>query len=143
MSASTGPREAGRKPGDIVVYPVGPNTNINKGALVVTRGDGFAYPARLGAGASADLFLGIAYETVNNNPGSSGALTVRCYKRGAYQFALPSAVQANIGAKMYAADDQTLTTANVNGSNPNTLVGTAAALIDNGDVELWIENAVS
>ncbi|HLI49854.1 MAG TPA: capsid cement protein [Chthonomonas sp.] len=142
MAASTGPREAQRKPGQIVAYKMGA-VRINKGTLVVAyNADGYAYPARAGAATTADNFLGVAYETIDNSGGPAGAQSIRVQKTGTYVFALPSASQTLVGDAVYALDDQTLTTNTTNSSNPNTLVGYVVGVEDANDVRIRIDAAV-
>lgn len=142
MAASTGPREAQRKPGQIVAYKMGV-VRINKGTLVVAyNADGYAYPARAGASTPGDNFLGVAYETVDNSAGPAGSQTIRVQKTGTYVFAYPSATQTLVGDPIYAADDQTLTSTATNGSNPNTMVGYVVGIEDANDVRVRIDTSV-
>ena len=139
MAASTGPREASKKVGELQNYKMGA-VKINKGTLVFARAaDGFAYPARTLANIT-DLFLGVAYETVDNSAGAAGALSLRVEKQGSYVFPIAGAVQTQIGAIVYASDDQTLTAAS---STSVVAVGKIREIIDSGDVRIAIAPFVS
>ncbi len=136
MAASTGPREAQKKPGFLQSYALG-ICRINKGTMVSIRTDGYLYPAR--SGTASDSFVGVAYETVDNSTGAAGAAICRVEKSGSFVFGASSAAtQADIGQAYYAADDQTVTIANTG----NQLIGYAVEIIDSSDVRIRIDRAV-
>jgi hypothetical protein len=138
MAASTGPREAARKPSERQSYKIGA-VKINKGTLAFGRvADGFAYPARSVASIT-DVLLGVSYETVDNSAGAAGAKNILIEKSGSYVFALAT-TQASIGQPVYALDDQTLTL--VSGSTV-VLVGYIEEIIDAANVRIRINRAVN
>jgi len=55
-----------------------------------------------------DIFVGIAYENVDNSGGSAGDEKVRVYVDGDFEHALSSAAIADAGKPVYATDDSTL-----------------------------------
>jgi hypothetical protein len=135
MSASTAAREDSRKDGELVSYSIGA-VKINKGTFVSLRAaDGYVYPSR--SGTSTDIFVGVAYETVDNSGGSAGATTIRVWKRGTFNFAKASAVQTDLVSPMYAADDQTMTATSTN----NQLVGYPVGLVDSATLKVRIDLA--
>ncbi len=137
MAASTAPREALEKPGQIQYYNMGTGT-INKGTMVSLRTDGLAYPAR--SGTATDIFVGVAYETVTNPGSGSSPVPIRILKTGSYVFGTAAATaQTQIGQMFYAADDQTVTTTAAN----NQFVGYACEIVDSTDLRIRINRAVN
>jgi hypothetical protein len=137
MAASTGPREAARKPGQRTSYKIGA-VKINKGTVAFGRvADGFAYPARTTANTT-DVFLGVAFQTIDNSAGVAGATNILVEKSGSYVFALAT-TQVSLGQPVYASDDQTLTLAS---STSVVLVGYIEEIIDAANVRVRIDRAV-
>jgi len=137
MAASTIAREAARKEGDVVAYPVQAGVVINKGTLVFVDNTGFARPGR--SGTAGDVFVGVAYEGASNASGAAGALLVRVFKRGTFVFPKGAATApADLAAAFYAADDQTLTAT----AAGNQLVGYAVAVVDGVNLRVRIDRAV-
>lgn len=136
MPALTGAYDPQDKPGKLVSYRVGANAVIYKGALVSVRNDGYAYPSR--SGTSSDVFVGVAFETVDNTGGSAGAKSVRVWKEGTYVYNGSDFTQASTGQPMYAADDNTLTPTSTN----NQLVGYVVEVLSATQARVRINNAV-
>lgn len=133
----TAPYNPLAKQGNLVSYKVGANTVIYKGALVSVRtADGFAYPAR--SGTASDIFVGVAFETVNNAGGTGGAKTVRVVKEGTYVYSGTGLTQTLVGVPVYAADDGSLTTTATN----NQLVGYIVEVLSANQARIRIDNAV-
>jgi len=84
-------------------FKVKGSTTIYKGALVGLDSGGFARGLVAG-----DKCVGVAYEKIVNS-GTDGAVTVRVYTQGDFGLTLTGFAQANIGAPIYATDDDTLT----------------------------------
>ena len=82
MTATTTAREAKRKDGEIVAYPMAA-VKIPKGALVNINAAGYATNATDAAG---ETFAGVAYETVDNSAGSAGDLSIRVETTGTFVF---------------------------------------------------------
>lgn len=108
MSAATANREAKRTEGRLKAYPVKGSTTIYKGTLVGVDADG--YLVSLAHGTSGSIFVGVAYEKVDNSAGSSGDLSCRVHRDGEYEFVYNGgdATQANVGDQVYALDNQTV-----------------------------------
>jgi hypothetical protein len=138
MTALTQPFEAGRKDGESVYYPVAAGQLIYKGALVVTRGDGYVYNLRGPAADQNDVFLGLADETVDNVNGSAGALSIHVLKRGSFVKAAVSATQSLVAQAVYGVDDATVSTTSTNA----VLIGYVTELIDSATVRVRIDRAV-
>lgn len=109
MAATTVPRDAQRKEGDIVSYrlPASTSVTIYRGAMVnVYVADGYAYPGR--NGTATDKFVGVAAETVSGN-GTAGSARVDVLKSGSFIFAATGMAQTDVGKAVYVLDDQTVT----------------------------------
>jgi hypothetical protein len=138
MTALTQAFEPGRTDGKIVSYPVAAGVTIYKGSLLVTRGDGYAYPLRSPAASQPDVFIGIADETVNNSTGVAGALQIHVMKSGVFTLAYSGAVQATVGTAVYGADSGTGSSTTTNA----VLVGYAVQLTTSAYIRLRIDRAV-
>jgi hypothetical protein len=77
---------------------------VFKGALVEWDAAGFAQPVS-GAGS----FAGLAYEAMDNTGGAAGDARCRVFTQGDFEFPLAGATQADVGRRVYAGDDATLT----------------------------------
>ena len=137
MAASTAAREAARKEGVVVSYPVQAGVKINKGTLVSVDNTGYLRPGR--SGTATDAFAGVSYEGVDNTLGSAGAVSIRVYKTGTFIFAKGAATApADLAAAFYIADDQTLTAT----AASNQLAGYCEAILDAVNVRIRINRAV-
>ena len=83
--------------------PVKGGSHVFKGAFVGLNG-GCARGLLAG-----DLFVGVAYEEVDNSAGSDGALSVRVFTIGDFEHVLASASRVNNRSPVFASDDGTLT----------------------------------
>ncbi|MDR3709951.1 MAG: hypothetical protein P4L33_16770 [Capsulimonadaceae bacterium] len=137
MTALIAPREPGRKQGDTVLYGVAAGQKIFKGALVVTRGDGFVYNLRAPAASQPDVFLGLADETVDNTTGANGAASIHVLKTGTYLVSKASAVESDIAQPFYGLDDATVSSASTNA----VFVGYATELVDTATIRVKIDRA--
>ncbi len=87
--------------GDINEFPVIASDIIYEGAAVgLVTASGHARPL-----TSADQFVGFAEKKVDNSAGAAAAKNVRVFKRGAVKLAVTGAVITDIGAPVYASDD--------------------------------------
>jgi hypothetical protein len=106
MSALAANRYTKHRDGLVTAHPVADGAHIFKGSLVCAGTDGYAIP---GADTSGLSFLGVALEEADNTAGGDGELTVKVLTQGVFSFAKTGTItQANIGAKVYIADDQTV-----------------------------------
>ena len=136
MAASTQNREAGRKTGDIVSVPLQAAVKVNKGTLVNVDNTGYSRPAR--SGTATDVFAGVAYDGADNTLGAAGAINTRVYKSGTFLFPKSVATaQTDLGQKVYAADDQTVTLTATN----NQFVGIVVQVVDAANVRVRIDQA--
>jgi hypothetical protein len=133
--AATAKVDSQRKDSDLISYKMGA-VKIYKGTLVVVRADGYAYPAR--NSTATDVFIGVAYETVDNSAGAAGDKEVLVQTTGTFVFAKTTAVIADVGLAHYASDDQTIYQTSAN----NQLVGYAVGLEDTGHLRIRIDTAV-
>ena len=138
MTATTTAREAKRKDGQLIAYPMAA-VKIPKGALVNINSDGYATNA---TDASGETFAGVAYETVDNSAGSAGDLEIRIQTTGTFVFADGggNGAQTDVGLEFHVVDNQTVTDA----STTNDLVaGVAAESIDANNVRIRIDRHAS
>ena len=134
---STQAREAARKEGVVVNYPVQAGVKINKGTQVSVDSTGYLRPAR--SGTATDAFVGVAYEGVDNTLGAAGAVSIRVFKTGTFIFAKGAATApTDLAAPFYAADDQTLTAT----AASNQLTGYCEAIVDAVNLRIRIDRAV-
>lgn len=123
------------KEDNIFGYPVLTNTVIYKGAIVVVDDNGFAIPAT----DTANLrVVGVADDTVNNNPGASGAKWVRVTSGRAFLFAATSITQAMVGDPMFVVDDNTVDDAA--GSTNEVPVGRLVEFVSTTSGYVYIPN---
>lgn len=98
--------------------------------LVSVEAGGYAAPLTAG-----EVFLGVAYEEVDNSGGSDGDKSVRVYTQGDFDHALSGATIANVGDAVYATDDGTLTFT----STSNTYVGFCVDVPSSGSIILRLD----
>jgi hypothetical protein len=109
MSILTSDRNTEYSLGDLLSVPVAASTRIFAGSLVCVNALGYAVPAADTAGL---LFAGVATAQADNRTGGLGALSVVVRRRGRFRFNSASALdQSALGARVYAADDQTVAVA--------------------------------
>ena len=85
-------------------FPLAAGARVFRGAWVETNPDGFLRPV-----AGDGVFAGLAYEDADNSTGEAGDQSARVYTCGDFRAALIGATQADIGRRVYATDDDTLT----------------------------------
>ncbi len=114
MTATTTAREAKRKDGQLVAYPMAA-VKIPKGALVNINSAGYATNA---TDASGETFAGVAFETVDNSAGSAGDKSIRVHTTGTFEFIDGGAngAQTDVGAAFNIVDNQTVTDASTTNS---------------------------
>jgi hypothetical protein len=134
MPALSQPYETHEREGLIVAYPVKANTRIWKGALVCVDNTGYLVPAS----DTANLrFVGVAFESVDNTGGASGAKRCRVVKRGTFIYnRIGSFTQADIGTTARAVTDNEVAKTSTN----NIVVGTVVELLDGNRVRIRIDN---
>jgi hypothetical protein len=134
MPALQQPYEAHEREGLIVAYPVKANARIWKGALVCVDNTGYLVPAS----DTANLrFVGVAFESVDNMGGASGAKRCRVVKRGTFVYnRIGSFTQADIGTTARAITDNEVAKTSTN----NIVVGTVVELLDGNRVRIRIDN---
>jgi len=90
------------KEGKLIASPVEASLLIFQGALVKHNATGFLARSAAEAGAS---FAGVAYETVDNSAGVAGEKICKVEKKGSFLMDGTGFAQANVGAVVYAKDD--------------------------------------
>jgi hypothetical protein len=118
---------------DFEGYPVATGVRIFKGALVSVNSSGYARPLN-----TADKYVGIAEDTVDNTAGSNGAANVSVRRKTSVAFAVTGATIASVGAKVYASDDNTLTLT----ASTNLLVGIVRKALGGNRVAVELNAAV-
>lgn len=96
---------------------------IYEGAAVGDNGSGFARPLQ-----AADPFLGFALAKSDNSAGAAGAETVHLQSKGKIELAIGSLVQGDLGAAVYASDDNTFTKT----STSNSFIGRVTRFVSAG-----------
>ena len=115
--ASTAARDGRRKDADLQAYQMPASTTLYKETLISARvADGYAYSSR--SGTATDIFLGVAMETKTNGA-VAGATLLKVWKEGIFVFNASGLAQTDIGAAVYASDNDTVTKTSTN----NQLVG--------------------
>lgn len=111
MTALTADKEVEFDPNDLRSYPVAATTDIFLGALVCINAAGFALPA---SDTDGLIFVGVASERADNNPGAAGDIRVKVRRTGQHRMVAAGLTVADTGEKVYATDDQlvALTTTN-------------------------------
>ena len=134
MPALSQPYETHEREGLIVAYPVKANARIWKGALVCVDSTGYLVPAS----DTANLrFVGVAFESVDNTGGASGAKRCRVVKRGTFIYnRIGIFTQADIGTTARAVTDNEVAKT----STHNIVVGTVVELLDGNRVRIRIDN---
>jgi predicted RecA/RadA family phage recombinase len=59
--------------------------------------------------AASLVFAGVAYEQIQNSTATDGAVRVKVYKKGIFEFIMASAAVTDVGTEVYALDNQTVT----------------------------------
>jgi len=114
MTATATAREAKRKDGEVISYPMAA-VKIPKGALVNINANGYATNA---TDASGETFAGVAYETVDNSAGNAGDLAIRVQTTGTFVFVDGggNGAQTDVGVAFKVVDNQTITDASTSNS---------------------------
>lgn len=138
MTATTTAREAKRKDGEVIAYPIAA-VKIPKGALVSINADGFATNA---TDSATEKFAGVAYETVDNSAGSAGDLAIRVVTTGTFVFVDGggNGAQTDVGAEFLVVDNQTVTDA---ATSNNLKCGVAVESISATSVRIRIDRYAS
>src|SRR5689334_4904572 len=112
--------------GDYNELPVIAADIIYRGAAVgIVSDTGYARPL-----AAGDLFVGFAEAQADNSAGAAGAINVRVLHHGKVQLTVSGIAITDIGASIYASDDDTFTKTSSGNSTIGTVhryVGTDAA----------------
>jgi len=138
MTATTTAREAKRKDGRLISYPMAA-VKVPKGALVNINAAGYATNA---TDASGETFAGVAYETVDNSAGSAGDLSIRVETSGTFVFVDGggNGAQTDVGVAFKVVDNQTITDAS---TTNNLLAGIAVESISATLVRIRIDRYAS
>jgi hypothetical protein len=138
MTATTTAREAKRKDGQLISYPMAA-VKVPKGALVNINSSGYATNA---TDAASETFAGVAYETVDNSAGNAGDLSIRVEATGTFIFVDGggNGAQTDIGIAFKIVDNQTITDAS---TTNNLIAGTAVESISATSVRIRIDRYAS
>ena len=134
MTATTTAREAKRKDGEVISYPMAA-VKIPKGALVNINAAGFATNS---TDAASETFAGVAYETVDNSAGNAGDLAIRVQTTGTFVFVDGggNGAQTDLGIAFHVSDNQTVTDA---ATTYNIVAGVAVESISATSVRIRID----
>lgn len=120
--ATTTERKITRADSDKGSCPVAASTKVPGGTLVFFNTSGYAINA---IAAGANKLLGVSYTTADNSGGANGDLTVEYWRRGQFEFAIAAATQADVGKRVYAVDNDTVSKTSTN----QTYVGTISEVL--------------
>ena len=109
--------------GTINEVPVIAGDFIYEGAAVGDNASGYARPLQAG-----DYFYGFAEQQIDNVNGSAGDKKVRVRTQGAVELPIAGLAITNIGAAVYASDDDTFTLT----ATANTYIGRVARFVKSG-----------
>ncbi len=104
---------------ELRTVPVKASTRIYKGGfIVVEESTGYAKPFVAGTGAGTNnFFVGIAYEEADNSSGADGDINARVFTQGDFSHEIPGGTISDVGKKVYASDDDTLSLTAAVGTN--------------------------
>lgn len=105
MTALAANKNVVEKRGNIVAHPMAVDI-VFKGALLKHNAAGYLAPCAAEAGAK---FAGVAYEYKDNSAGSAGDIDCRTVKKDRVLLEGSGFNQTDVGEKVYATDDQTIT----------------------------------
>lgn len=103
MVALTADKEVEFDLNSIRSHPVAATTEIFLGALVCVNAAGNAVPAADTAGL---IFVGVATEHADNNPGAAGDIRVKVRVNGMHRMVAAGLTLADVGEKVFTTDDQ-------------------------------------
>jgi len=138
MTATTTAREARRKDGQVIAYPMA-TVKIPKGALVNINANGYATNS---TDAASETFAGVAYETVDNSAGNAGDLSIRVETTGTFVFVDGggNGAQTDVGIEFKISDNQTVTDA---ATTNNIKAGIAVESVSATSVRIRIDRYAS
>jgi len=110
--------------GTINEVPVIAGDIVYEGAAVGDNGSGYARPLQAG-----DYFYGFAEQNADNTGGAAGDEKVRVRTQGAVQVPISGLAITDIGAAVYASDDDTFTLT----ATANTYVGRVTRFVKAGE----------
>lgn len=129
MTATTVSIDTPRREGIVMDYGVSALSTVLKGTLVQLA-DGYAESMTKAASLK---FAGVAYEQIQNSTATDGAVRVKVYREGIFEFILTSAAVTDIGTEVYALDNQTVTKTSTDATKVGKIVAvenTNKAFID-------------
>lgn len=133
MTALAADRNTPRESGETRQGQVGASTKIYAGAILMRNATGYIVEGQTATGL---VGVGRAEEQVDNSSGADGALNVN-FRPGNFRFANSASADliaiADIGAKCYAVDDQTV--AKTSGTSTRSVAGIVADVDAQG---VWV-----
>lgn len=136
MAALSEPYEAHEREGLLVAYPVAADIQIWKGGLVCVNASGYLVPA---SDSSGLRFVGVAFESVDNQNGENGAKRCRVIKRGSFIYnRVGTFTQADVGTVVAAVSDNEV----AKSTTHNVQVGTLLEIVDDARLRIRIDNFV-
>lgn len=126
--ARTTERRVVRSDADKGSCPAAAGKVLPGGTLCFATAGGFATDV---IAAGANKFLGVLYRTTDNSGGANGDASAEYERIGQFEFPVAGGVtQADVGAKVYAVDNDTLSKTATN----QTYVGTIGEVVDSENV---------
>lgn len=112
--------------------PAAASTTFYQGTLCFSDSSGNVASV---TASGANTILGVVTKRVDNSAGSAGDVDVEYYDNGKFELVGSGFAAADVGAKVYASDNYTITKT----STSNTLVGTITRFISSTVVEVMID----
>jgi hypothetical protein len=128
VAASTVPVETNAKEGEILRFPITATESIYKGDMVRIVAAGTA--TSVTAPAAADMFVGVAMETVIYDA-TIATQYIRVYTSGVFPFTKATPAQADVGCLAYqdaATNQQTVLVAAITGTGNDLIVGAVVGI---------------
>ena len=113
-------------------FQVAAGLHIFKGSLLGLTSGSYLRPLTAG-----DLFVGIAFEEMDNTGGANGDLSSRVYTLGDFGLTLTGAAITDIGRPVFASADDTLTFS----ADGNSYVGRVQDVVASNEIVLRIDPA--
>lgn len=133
MADATAAREDLRQDGVLTQYKLAA-VKLYKGTLVSLNTSGYA---KKGADVASEIFVGVAFETVDNSGGAAGDKSIRVWQEGTFEFLTSeTAAITDIGKKVYIVDNQTV--AFVGTTTNDVLVGKITEFVSASKVRVAI-----
>lgn len=126
-----------RQDGCRAKYPVAASTYIYEGTLVFVSSAGYGDDD---TASGVNEFAGIAVSAVDNSSGSNGDLAAEVYTDGVFELTGTGFAQTDVGSKIYATDNYTITTT---ATGNGVLIGECTEYVSSTKLKVRIDPSLS